>query len=301
MKKKTTIIVTVILLVLIAGCLYVGQLVMCALNVRMGQKAFREGDLARSEAYYLKAIDIKPESAFARYHYYTDFLKKQERYEDGIPHLQVIVKVEPKYWFGYYMLGTAYHMIGQYDEALPYLQTAGEKLEGQNAADALHRMAQIMRKRNEHEKAIELLVKAKEVKPLLPRVILLLGGEYSVIGKNVEGYELYKEYIRDHIENYKEPTHEEILIYTTFVSEYLINDLVKQEINNLLFEMNFKNVNPLLYKFNDLVQAMRENESNQQQLLDEIRAAVLEMQQEQRAVYEEAHMLDLLNELDKQV
>lgn len=297
MKKKAKIIIAIALLAFVGACVYIGQSAICAYSVGMGQKAYREGDLAKSEADFLRAIHIKPNSAFARYHYYTDFLKKQGRYEDAIPHLKVIVKVEPKYWFGYYMLGAAYHMIGQYDEALPYLEIAAEKLNGKNAADTLHRIAQIKAKQGSHAEAILILEKAMKIEPLLSRVVSFLGGQYNIVGQDDKRREIFRNYIREHIKNYEHPEYSEISIYMTYVSDYLVNDDVKPEIDELLRETEFSRVNPLLYKFNKFIKAMKDNDPNEQNILLEIQHDISSLPEESRRAYDDARVLEMLKEM----
>jgi tetratricopeptide (TPR) repeat protein len=96
-----------------------------ALRVEMAETFIDEGDYASAEEWYQGAIDVAPDRVdfhLALVHFYLDHLYRVA--EGGIPAAQALVSLDPESAVAHDLLGWAYHLSGQQEEAAEALLRA---------------------------------------------------------------------------------------------------------------------------------------------------------------------------------
>lgn len=75
------------------------------------------GDLEGAESAYRRALDIEPDKASARYNLAL-LLEQQDRRKEAFKQLRLLVEAHPGYAWGWYQIGSMYHLAGQKAKAV---------------------------------------------------------------------------------------------------------------------------------------------------------------------------------------
>jgi len=211
----------------------------------LGNACKELGEFSEATDFYQKSINIEPNNANAHYNL-GNTNQQLQKFDEALISYQQAIKIKPAYFHAYYSSGNIHHKIGNFENAKNFYEKTIQIMP--NHSGAHNNLGLVFSKLGKSTKAIACYEKAIEIKSDHTSAYVNLGLVYTELGQFTKAIGCYQNAVKQEPENLNN------YYYLSNLQKEILDLNLKKRIENILKEkkstqLNYAYGNFLLAKY----------------------------------------------------